>query len=108
MLGTVVAYPEEVYPLVKLKLAADRIRRQIPAEPHWAFSYSMLQKVSRSFALVIQQLDPQLRNAVRPFLFLPTPSISLIPPFFGCESSVSCPRVIVYPISSLDMRQLLL
>ncbi|XP_065002510.1 squalene synthase 1-like [Musa acuminata AAA Group] len=64
MLGTVVAYPEEVYPLVKLKLAADRIRRQIPAEPHWAFSYSMLQKVSRSFALVIQQLGPQLRNAV--------------------------------------------
>ncbi|URD85472.1 squalene [Musa troglodytarum] len=64
MLRAMVAHPEEVYPMVKLKLASDRIRRQIPAEPHWAFSYSMLQKVSRSFALVIQQLGPQLRDAV--------------------------------------------
>ncbi|WOL04211.1 squalene synthase-like [Canna indica] len=64
LLGVMVAHPEEVYPLVKLKLAMDRVRRQIPPEPHWAFSYSMLQKVSRSFALVIQQLRPELRNAV--------------------------------------------
>ncbi|CAL9137796.1 unnamed protein product, partial [Musa acuminata var. zebrina] len=64
MLAAMVTHPDEVYPMVKLKLASDRIRRQIPAEPHWSFSYSMLQKVSRSFALVIQQLEPQLRDAV--------------------------------------------
>ncbi|KAG6528783.1 hypothetical protein ZIOFF_010968 [Zingiber officinale] len=62
-LGAIVAHPEELYPMVKLKMSMDRVRRQIPAEPHWHFSYSMLQKVSRSFALVIQQLRPQLRNA---------------------------------------------
>ncbi|XP_042457735.1 squalene synthase 8-like isoform X1 [Zingiber officinale] len=64
LLGAIVAHPEELYPMVKLKMSMDRVRRQIPAEPHWHFSYSMLQKVSRSFALVIQQLRPQLRNAV--------------------------------------------
>ena len=56
--------PEEVVALVKLRVAAGQIKRQIPPEEHWAFAYSMLQKVSRSFALVIQQLDPDLRNAV--------------------------------------------
>jgi hypothetical protein len=56
--------PEEVVALVKLRVAARQITRQIPSEEHWAFCYSMLQKVSRSFALVIQQLGPQLRNAV--------------------------------------------
>jgi farnesyl-diphosphate farnesyltransferase len=56
--------PEEVLALVKLRVAAGQIKRQIPPEEHWAFAYSMLQKVSRSFALVIQQLGPELRNAV--------------------------------------------
>lgn len=56
--------PEEVVALVKLRVAAGQIKRQIPPEEHWAFCYSMLQNVSRSFALVIQQLGPELRNAV--------------------------------------------
>nr|AMR98504.1 squalene synthase 1 [Glycyrrhiza glabra] len=63
-LGAIVRHPDEVYPLLKLKMAARHAEKQIPAEPHWAFCYTMLLKVSRSFALVIQQLDPQLRNAV--------------------------------------------
>jgi farnesyl-diphosphate farnesyltransferase len=53
-----------VVALVKLRVAAGQIKRQIPPEEHWGFAYSMLQKVSRSFALVIQQLGPELRNAV--------------------------------------------
>ena len=60
----VLSRPEEVPALVRLKLAAGRIRRQIPPQEHWAFAYHMLQRVSRSFALVIQQLGPDLRNAV--------------------------------------------
>ncbi|XP_008796681.1 squalene synthase 1-like isoform X2 [Phoenix dactylifera] len=64
LLGAIVEHPEDLYALVKLKMASDRIKKQIPAEPHWGFSYTMLQKVSRSFALVIQQLGPELRNAV--------------------------------------------
>ncbi|KAL0376183.1 UNVERIFIED_CONTAM: Squalene synthase 2, partial [Sesamum calycinum] len=58
-------HPDDLYPMVKLKLAARRAEKQIPAEPHWAFCYSMLHKVSRSFALVIQQLDTDLRDAVK-------------------------------------------
>ncbi|XP_042011769.1 squalene synthase 2-like [Salvia splendens] len=63
-LRAILKHPEDLYPLVKLKLAARQAEKQIPAEPHWAFCYSMLHKVSRSFALVIQQLDTDLRDAV--------------------------------------------
>ncbi|XP_022725593.1 squalene synthase-like [Durio zibethinus] len=63
-LGALVKYPNDFYPLLKLKMAARHAEKQIPSEPHWAFCFSMLHKVSRSFALVIQQLDTQLRNAV--------------------------------------------
>ncbi|KAJ6846502.1 squalene synthase-like [Iris pallida] len=64
MIGAAMENPSDLYALLKLKVASDRIRRQVPADPHWGFSYTMLHKVSRSFALVIQQLQPQLRNAV--------------------------------------------
>nr|AGW25489.1 squalene synthase [Paris polyphylla var. yunnanensis] len=64
MMAAVLDHPGDLYVLVKLKMAASRIERQIPAEPHWAFAYTMLQKVSRSFAIVIQQLGTELRNAV--------------------------------------------
>nr|ABG66304.1 squalene synthase [Polygala tenuifolia] len=63
-LGAVLKHPDDFYPLLKLKLAVRHAEKQIPHEPHWGFSYSMLHKVSRSFALVIQQLDTDLRNAV--------------------------------------------
>ncbi|TVU44529.1 hypothetical protein EJB05_03974 [Eragrostis curvula] len=63
-MGSLLSRPEEVVPLVKLWVAARRIKRQVPQEQHWGFCYSMLQKVSRSFALVIQQLGPEIRNAV--------------------------------------------
>ncbi|KAL6545987.1 squalene synthetase-like protein [Orobanche gracilis] len=63
-LRAILRHPDDLYPMVKLKLAARIAERQIPAEPHWGFCYSMLHKVSRSFALVIQQLDTDLRDAV--------------------------------------------
>lgn len=63
-LRAILKHPDDLYPMVKLKLAARKAEKQIPAEPHWAFCYSMLHKVSRSFALVIQQLDTDLRDAV--------------------------------------------
>ncbi|KAJ6937005.1 squalene synthase 1-like [Populus alba x Populus x berolinensis] len=63
-LGAMLKHPVDIYPLMKLKMAAKHAERQIPPEPHWAFCYSMLHRVSRSFALVIQQLDTELRNAV--------------------------------------------
>ncbi|XP_031271622.1 squalene synthase-like [Pistacia vera] len=63
-LGAVFRHPDDIYPLLKLKRAVKNAAKQIPPEPHWAFCYTMLHKVSRSFALVIQQLDTDLRNAV--------------------------------------------
>ncbi|KAL5216884.1 hypothetical protein ABZP36_008285 [Zizania latifolia] len=59
----VLSWLEELVPLIKLRVAAGRIKQQILPEEHWALAYSMLQKVSRSFTLVIQQLDPELHNA---------------------------------------------
>ena len=69
-LGAVLKHPNDLFPLLKLKRAMKHAEKQIPPEPHWGFCYSMLHKVSRSFALVIQQLDANLRNAVRPGNFL--------------------------------------
>eukprot|EP00262_Sarcandra_glabra_P009910 TRINITY_DN24744_c0_g1_i1.p1 TRINITY_DN24744_c0_g1~~TRINITY_DN24744_c0_g1_i1.p1 ORF type:complete len:410 (-),score=52.64 TRINITY_DN24744_c0_g1_i1:517-1746(-) len=64
VMGAIIKHPEDLYALLKLKIAAIHAEKQIPPEPHWAFCYTMLLKVSRSFALVIQQLGPELRNAV--------------------------------------------
>uniref|UniRef100_A0A6N2LRF3 Squalene synthase n=1 Tax=Salix viminalis TaxID=40686 RepID=A0A6N2LRF3_SALVM len=63
-LGAILKHPVDIYPLLKLRMAAKHAEKQIPPEPHWAFCYSMLHRVSRSFALVIQQLGTELRNAV--------------------------------------------
>eukprot|EP00958_Prasinococcus_capsulatus_P002201 scaffold201_cov405-Prasinococcus_capsulatus_cf.AAC.25 len=54
---------EEVYALLTLKRRADKLKR-LPKDPAKAFCYDMLNRVSRSFAIVIQQLDTELRDAV--------------------------------------------
>ena len=69
-LGAVLKNPDDLFPLLKLKRAMKHAEKQIPPKPHLGFCYSMLHKVSRSFALVIQQLDTNLHNAVRPGNFL--------------------------------------
>ncbi|MFS8024691.1 putative squalene synthase [Helianthus anomalus] len=63
-LKEVFEHPDDLYPLLKLRMATKQAETQIPTEAHWGFCYSMLQKVSRSFALVIQQLGTDLRDAV--------------------------------------------
>jgi hypothetical protein len=55
---------EEVPALEKLWVAGVQIKCQIPLEEHWAFAYSMLEKVSCSFPLVIQQLGPKLYSVI--------------------------------------------
>ena len=64
-LKAIIDHPEDLIPLVKLKIAASQVDKEIPGDPHWNFCYRMLSKVSRSFALVIKQLNSDLRNAVR-------------------------------------------
>ncbi|CAM8945092.1 unnamed protein product [Rhodiola kirilowii] len=63
-LGAILKHPDDFIPLLKLIVAARRAEKQIPPEPHWAFCYTMLHKVSTSFSLVIQQLGPEIRDAV--------------------------------------------
>lgn len=63
-MASLLQHPDEIPALLKLKIASMHIRRQVPRDPDLAFCYTMLQKVSRSFAIVIQQLGPELRNAV--------------------------------------------
>ncbi|XP_031494362.1 squalene synthase 1-like isoform X4 [Nymphaea colorata] len=63
-LGAILKHPEDFPVLVKMMMASSRAEKQIPPQPHWAFCYTMLTKVSRSFALVIQQLGKELRDAV--------------------------------------------
>mmetsp|Transcript_1664 Transcript_1664/g.4830 ORF Transcript_1664/g.4830 Transcript_1664/m.4830 type:complete len:479 (-) Transcript_1664:515-1951(-) len=59
----VLSRPDELLPLVQVALAA-RAAKSLPQDPDLAFCYDMLNKVSRSFAVVIQQLPPQLRDPV--------------------------------------------
>ncbi|KAK9691022.1 hypothetical protein RND81_09G171100 [Saponaria officinalis] len=63
-LGEIVKNPDEIYSLLKLKMAVKSAEKQIHEQLHWSFCYSMLHKVSKSFALIIQQLGTQLRDAV--------------------------------------------
>ncbi|KAJ8767174.1 hypothetical protein K2173_013571 [Erythroxylum novogranatense] len=63
-LSAMLKHPDDFYPLLKLKMAMKYAEKQIPPQPHWGFCYTMLHKVSRSFALVIQQLGTELRDAV--------------------------------------------
>lgn len=65
LLGGLLEHPDEIPALLKLRIAAMSIRRQVPAhDPDLAFCYLMLQRVSRSFAIVIQQLGTELRDAI--------------------------------------------
>uniref|UniRef100_A0A3Q7IJX9 Squalene synthase n=1 Tax=Solanum lycopersicum TaxID=4081 RepID=A0A3Q7IJX9_SOLLC len=66
-MGETIKHPDEFYPLMKLMLLAKRVEKKTSVwllQPHWAFCYATLRKVSRSFALVIQQLPSDLRDVV--------------------------------------------
>lgn len=63
LLQTMVSQPEEVAPLVQMAWAAHKAK-QLPKDSNLAFCYDMLNRVSRSFAIVIQQLPPELRDPV--------------------------------------------
>ncbi|KAL3730807.1 hypothetical protein ACJRO7_027782 [Eucalyptus globulus] len=62
--GEILKHPDDFYPLLKVKIAVRNAEMQIPQQPHWEFSYSMLHKVSKSLAFVIQQLGTELRDEV--------------------------------------------
>ena len=57
------SHPGDVAPLVRVKMMANAAKR-LPKDPDLAYCYDVLNKVSRSFAIVIQRLDAELRDAV--------------------------------------------
>ena len=62
-ISVLLRHPFDVFPLLRVKKMADEAKK-LPKEENLAFCYDMLNKVSRSFAIVIQQLDEELRDAV--------------------------------------------
>jgi farnesyl-diphosphate farnesyltransferase len=59
--------PGELYAALKLKKKIKEWKRRSAAQKKdadWVFCFDMLNKVSRSFAIVIEQLGDELRNAV--------------------------------------------
>lgn len=58
--------PTEVLALLRYSRRASQARKIMTStmEPHWRYAYDALCNVSRSFAVVIMQLHPDLRNPV--------------------------------------------
>ncbi|GIL72940.1 hypothetical protein Vretimale_4591 [Volvox reticuliferus] len=62
-LGEILSHPDELIPLLRMARDARKASR-LPADPDLAFCYGILNDVSRSFAIVIQQLPNPLRDAI--------------------------------------------
>ncbi|KAG2450142.1 hypothetical protein HYH02_000245 [Chlamydomonas schloesseri] len=62
-LGDLLSHPNEIMPLLRMYRAAKRATK-LPKDPDLAFCYGMLNDVSRSFAIVIQQLPNPLRDSI--------------------------------------------
>ncbi|XP_054786740.1 squalene synthase 2-like [Prosopis cineraria] len=68
LLGTILKHPEEIYPMLKLRMVIRNAEKVIPdQQPHWVFCHTILHKVARSFALTIQHLDSHLRHSILVF-----------------------------------------
>ena len=62
-LSLILKHPGDIVPLYRVKCMADQAKK-LPKEPNLRFCYHMLNLVSRSFAIVIQQLPHELQDAV--------------------------------------------
>ena len=63
LLSVMLEHPGELPALIQVRYAAYTAT-YLPRDPDLAFCYDMLNRVSRSFAVVIQQLHPQLKDSV--------------------------------------------
>lgn len=62
-LAEMLEHPHEILPMAKMYFQTQKALR-LPNDPKLAFCYQILTSVSRSFAVVIQQLPVSLRDAV--------------------------------------------
>ncbi|KAL5788597.1 hypothetical protein ACOSP7_005546 [Xanthoceras sorbifolium] len=68
-LREILKHPDELYYLVKLKMALRGAEKHIPTEPHWAFCHAMVYKFLRN-ALIFQQFETKIRDAVCVFFLV--------------------------------------
>ena len=84
-------HPSDFIPLVRVKMMADKAKK-LPKEPNLAFCYDMLNKVSRSFAIVIQQLPHELQDAVCIF-YLVLRALDTIEDDMAIPEKTKCPEL---------------
>ncbi|CAI5512442.1 unnamed protein product [Closterium sp. Naga37s-1] len=86
LLADILLHPGELLPLLRVRREAKVLAAQTYEDEDVAFCYRMLNRLSKSFAFVIQQLPAAVRHAVRPAPSCP----SRLPRLF-CLSRPSCP-----------------
>nr|A0A142ZC57.1 RecName: Full=Lycopaoctaene synthase; AltName: Full=Squalene synthase-like LOS [Botryococcus braunii]AMV49169.1 lycopaoctaene synthase [Botryococcus braunii] len=64
------AHPDEIIPTIRMMYADYRLKNMEIKDPSVRFCYNMLNRVSRSFAMVIQQLPVELRDATCVFYLI--------------------------------------
>ncbi|KAL5858309.1 hypothetical protein ACOSQ3_005767 [Xanthoceras sorbifolium] len=91
-LREILKYPEELYYLVKLKMALRGAEKHIPSQPHWAFCYTMVYKFLRN-ALIFQQFETKIKDAVCVF-YLVLRVLDTIEDDTGIPTEVKVPMLI--------------
>lgn len=99
-LGELLTHPDELVPMASMFMAARRAK-QLPQEPGLAFCYDMLNRVSRSFAIVIQQLPHGLRDAVCVF-YLVLRALDTVEDDMGLDPKVKVPLLRCFHEKSYD------
>jgi farnesyl-diphosphate farnesyltransferase len=94
VLSLLLKHPGDLVPRLKVKSMADKAKK-LPKEPNLAFCYDMLNKVSRSFAIVIQQLPHELQDAVCIF-YLVLRALDTVEDDMSIPDDVKCPELEVF------------
>ena len=90
-LSLLLRHPGDLVPLLTVKRMADNAKK-LPKEPNLAFCYDMLNKVSRSFAIVIQQLPHELQDAVCIF-YLVLRALDTVEDDMSIPDDIKCPEL---------------
>ena len=90
-LSLLLKHPGDLVPLLREKRVADNAKK-LPKEPNLAFCYDMLNKVSRSFAIVIQQLPHELQDAVCIF-YLVLRALDTVEDDMSIPDAIKCPEL---------------
>lgn len=99
-LADTLRHPDEIIPMLGMFMAAQKAK-SLPKDPSLKFCYEMLNKVSRSFAVVIQQLPERLRDAICVF-YLVLRALDTVEDDMGLEDAVKIPLLRCFHEKSRD------